>query len=286
MQRISRAFRIWRIDIEIARRGTSSRRREPALAELLPAAGVVELDHEVRLLGLEVGRRVVEGEVAVLADAHEGHVDRGAGRGARPRAGTRRPGPARRRPGSGRPAGGPARRSARAGSGGSWRGGCRARPTYSSRWNISTRAQSTPGRRGERVEELELRGAGGGDHARLPAARDRLADRRRGPLGRRAARAPASCRRSRCPSVTSCLRRQRRLRARPTSSFSHSFAISRWYGSVMWMPSRQRKRLAVRGGGQERAHLDHGHARLARRPRAPGRAARRPCPRGRARRRR
>ena len=33
------------------------------------------VDHQVGLLGLEVGGRIVEGEVAVLADAHEGDVD-------------------------------------------------------------------------------------------------------------------------------------------------------------------------------------------------------------------
>src|SRR5712691_5152782 len=48
---------------------------EPALAELLPAARLVEPHHDVRLLGREIGRRVVEGEVAVLADADEGQVD-------------------------------------------------------------------------------------------------------------------------------------------------------------------------------------------------------------------
>ena len=41
-------------------------------------------------------------------------------------------------------------------------------------------------RRGERVQELELRRAGGGDHARLPGPGDRLADRRRRALRRRA----------------------------------------------------------------------------------------------------
>src|SRR5712691_7507264 len=49
--------------------------REPAFAELLPAARLVEPHHDVRLLGREIGRRVVEGEVAVLADADEGEVD-------------------------------------------------------------------------------------------------------------------------------------------------------------------------------------------------------------------
>lgn len=48
---------------------------EPAFAQLLAAAGVVELDDEVGFFGLEVGGRVVEGEVAVFADADEGDVD-------------------------------------------------------------------------------------------------------------------------------------------------------------------------------------------------------------------
>ena len=43
-------------------------RGEPAFADLLPPAGLVERDDEVRLLGLEIGRRIVEGEMAVLAD--------------------------------------------------------------------------------------------------------------------------------------------------------------------------------------------------------------------------
>src|SRR5579859_395992 len=51
-------------------------RREPALAELLPSASLVEFDALVTLRRGKVGRRIVEGEVAVLADAGEGHVDR------------------------------------------------------------------------------------------------------------------------------------------------------------------------------------------------------------------
>src|SRR2546428_403393 len=49
---------------------------EPARAELLATAGLVQRDQEVRLLGLEVGRGIVESGVAVLADPHEGRVDR------------------------------------------------------------------------------------------------------------------------------------------------------------------------------------------------------------------
>ena len=73
---IARDFRIWRTDIEIACAGTSSMRGEPALADLLAPAGLVERDDEVGLLGVEIGGRIVEGEVAVLADADERDVDR------------------------------------------------------------------------------------------------------------------------------------------------------------------------------------------------------------------
>ncbi len=51
-------------------------RRKPTFAQLLPAARFIELDENVRLVCLKIGRRVVEGQVAVLADADERHVDR------------------------------------------------------------------------------------------------------------------------------------------------------------------------------------------------------------------
>src|SRR5207245_7917523 len=49
---------------------------EPALADLLPPARFVQGHDEVRGVGLEIGGRIVEGEVAVLADADERDVDR------------------------------------------------------------------------------------------------------------------------------------------------------------------------------------------------------------------
>jgi len=48
--------------------------RESSLAELLAPAGVVERYHDVGIVDLEIGRRIVEGEVAVLADAREADV--------------------------------------------------------------------------------------------------------------------------------------------------------------------------------------------------------------------
>ena len=75
-------------------------RIEPAFADLLAAAGVVEIDDEIRLARVEVGRRIVEGEVAVLADADERDVDgRGRDLVARP-SGRRSRDPARRRAGA------------------------------------------------------------------------------------------------------------------------------------------------------------------------------------------
>ena len=108
-------------------------------------------------LGLEVGRRIVEREVAVLADADERDVDR-RGRQLPPDARRRRRAASRlaveqvitrdaRSCGS----------AARAGSCGSWPDGRSAGPTYSSRWNSSTRGQSMPGAARERVEKVELR---------------------------------------------------------------------------------------------------------------------------------
>ena len=50
-------------------------RREPAFADLLPPARLVERHDDVRLARVEVRGRIVEGEVAVLADADERDVD-------------------------------------------------------------------------------------------------------------------------------------------------------------------------------------------------------------------
>ena len=70
-QTISRASRIWRIEIEIAR-SAPLQGAKPALADLLPPARLVQRHDQVRVSRVEVGRRIVEGEVAVLADADEG----------------------------------------------------------------------------------------------------------------------------------------------------------------------------------------------------------------------
>ena len=42
---------------------------EPSLADLLMAAGFVELDNQIGFFGVEVSRRVIEGEMAVLSNA-------------------------------------------------------------------------------------------------------------------------------------------------------------------------------------------------------------------------
>ena len=52
-------------------------RGEPAFAHLLAPARLVQLHDEVRALGDEVRRRIVEREMSVLADADKGDVDRG-----------------------------------------------------------------------------------------------------------------------------------------------------------------------------------------------------------------
>ena len=96
--RISRAARICRTDIESAWRRHVLEGRKPAFADLLAAAGLVERDDEVGLGGLEVGRRIVERQVRVLADADEGDVDRRALRAPRRRCGG--PRRARRSPSS------------------------------------------------------------------------------------------------------------------------------------------------------------------------------------------
>ena len=72
---IARAFRICRIDIEIARWHVADR-REPPFAHLLTATRIVELDDEIRALGVEIRGRIVECEVAVLADADERDIHR------------------------------------------------------------------------------------------------------------------------------------------------------------------------------------------------------------------
>src|ERR1700752_374845 len=50
-------------------------RREPTLPDLLPLAGLVESDDDIRLLGVEVSGRIVEGQVTILANPDERDVD-------------------------------------------------------------------------------------------------------------------------------------------------------------------------------------------------------------------
>ena len=47
---------------------------KPALADLLSAAGFIELDNREWLLGLEIRGRIVERQMPVFADAHERNV--------------------------------------------------------------------------------------------------------------------------------------------------------------------------------------------------------------------
>ena len=51
-------------------------RGKPTFAHLLTATGLVEIDHEVGFVGLEVGGGIVEGEMAIFADTYAGDVDR------------------------------------------------------------------------------------------------------------------------------------------------------------------------------------------------------------------
>lgn len=49
---------------------------EPSFADLLLATGFVEIHDDVGFVGIEIGGRIVEGEMAVFADAGEGEVNR------------------------------------------------------------------------------------------------------------------------------------------------------------------------------------------------------------------
>ena len=55
--------------------GNSIKGGEPAFAQLLTAAGVVQFDHEEGFVGVEVGRGIVESDVSVFADADESDVN-------------------------------------------------------------------------------------------------------------------------------------------------------------------------------------------------------------------
>ena len=51
-------------------------RQEPALVELLTPAGLVECNDNIRIFDVEIGGRVIEGKMAVLANSYECDVDR------------------------------------------------------------------------------------------------------------------------------------------------------------------------------------------------------------------
>ena len=134
---------------------------EVALVDLLAPAGLVQRHHLHIERVVEVGdRRVVEGQVPVLADAQAAEVERklaqqfGVASALR-----RRAGPARR--GSGRPAGGRAPRSARGSSAGSRPDGRgrrrRTRPCGRRRCRPRARRRRTRGRRRRRVGSCRWR---------------------------------------------------------------------------------------------------------------------------------
>ena len=157
--------------------------REPALAHLLPAAGLVEANHEVGLFGLEVGRRIVERQVAVLADAHEGHVDRTCREKCRPpdRASASGVGSV-----AGDEVKGP---GMDAGDDPFAEVAAEAGRVDSGKAHVLVEVEEhglrpvDPVRRGERIQELELGGPGGGDHVCAARPCDRFAQDRAG-LGR------------------------------------------------------------------------------------------------------
>src|SRR5207302_2703079 len=52
-------------------RGNLRKKGEPTLSHLLTAAGLIQVNDDVGLLGLEIRGRVVECEVAIFADTYE-----------------------------------------------------------------------------------------------------------------------------------------------------------------------------------------------------------------------
>ena len=79
------AWRIWCTDIEIADDGTSSRLENQPSPTCCCRQRWSSSTTMYGAVGLEIGRRIVEGEVRVLADADERDVDRLLAAGARPR---------------------------------------------------------------------------------------------------------------------------------------------------------------------------------------------------------
>src|SRR6185312_5660402 len=49
---------------------------KPSFGQLLTSAILIQPDDDKRLVGFEIGRRVVETQMAVLADADQRHIDR------------------------------------------------------------------------------------------------------------------------------------------------------------------------------------------------------------------
>ena len=50
-------------------------RRKPSFVKLLCPAGTVKINHQIRLIGVEIRRRIVKSEVSVFADAYQCHVN-------------------------------------------------------------------------------------------------------------------------------------------------------------------------------------------------------------------
>ena len=53
-------------------------RAKPALLHLLRLAALVQRNHDVGFFRLEIGWRIVKGDMGILADANQAHMDRAA----------------------------------------------------------------------------------------------------------------------------------------------------------------------------------------------------------------
>ncbi len=73
---ISFARRICCTDMEIARRGTSATVGKPSFVYLLLTASLIEVDNQIGILDVEIGRRIVESQVCVLTDSGKRQIDR------------------------------------------------------------------------------------------------------------------------------------------------------------------------------------------------------------------
>src|SRR5215472_3883367 len=56
--------------------GNICQSRKPSFSKLLPAAGVIEINDQVRRLCVKVRRRIVERKMPILADANKGKINR------------------------------------------------------------------------------------------------------------------------------------------------------------------------------------------------------------------